>query len=140
MKKIKINSSTALFSTLFMTKNRSIFFKEKQFTLTTIINEEGIYVQLFPFLKYKFFPWSMISNAYIRKYKPIKEYGGWGIRTRMFKLKLFNIKAFRILNNDIAYSMSGKIGLQLELTNGKRVLIGTRKSIEMEEVLRKLRK
>jgi hypothetical protein len=97
--------------------------------LDTVINEEGIFIKIFPFfLRYKFFPWNNISKAYIRKYNPVLEYGGWGIR----------FKFSSTLNANVAYSMSGNIGLQLELINGKRILIGTCKPVEMEEIVRNL--
>ena len=97
----------------------------------TVINNEGVYIKLFPFsLKYKCIPWDTVSKSYVRKYKPLWEYGGWGIRQR------WQIRGRR----SIAYSVSGNKGLQLELTNGRRILIGTHKPLELEEVLRKLNK
>ena len=97
----------------------------------TVVNNEGVYIKLFPFfLKYKCIPWDTVSKSYVRKYKPLWEYGGWGIRQR------WQIRGRR----SIAYSVSGNRGLQLELTNGRRILIGTRKPLELEEVLRKLNK
>lgn len=86
------------------------------------------------------FKCSLFSNAYIRKYNPIAEYGGWGVRDGWFKFKIFMTKAIRVDDTNIAYNMSGNIGLQLKLINDKRVLIGTRKSTKMEDVLRKLGK
>ena len=120
-----------------------VIFYEKQFILTTYINEEGILIRLFPFfVKWISFPWDIISKAYIRTYRPIKEYGGWGIRhpSGMFRFNIIRIKGLRNNPNNVAYNMSGNIGLQLELINGKRVLIGTRRPVELEEVLRKLNK
>ena len=108
--------------------------------LDTVINKEGIYVKLFPFfLKYRFFSWDMISEFYVRKYNPILEYGGWGVRKRfsVWKIK-FGLRGIRRRGMKVAYVVSGTVGLQLELTNGKRVLIGTRNPVEMEEVLQKL--
>ena len=113
--------------------------------IDTIINEEGIYIRIFPFFfRSKFFSWDIISKAYIRKYNPILEYGGWGMRKKfrvhfhLFRRKGIHIRGIR--NSNVAYTMSGNIGLQLELTDGKLVLIGTRMPDEMEGVLRKLGK
>jgi len=101
--------------------------------LDTVVNKEGVYIKIFPFSwKYKFFTWDIISKSHVRKYNPILEYGGWGIKYGR------GIRRYRI--NNVAYSVSGNRGLQLELTNGKRVLIGTRKPVELEEVLKKLNK
>ena len=124
-----------------------IVFYEKQFTLTTYINEDGVYIRLFPFfMKNRFFSWDFISKAYIREYNPILEYGGRGIRHRRFRFNIFRIKGSgfeyirNIRNSDVAYRFFGNRGLQLELTDGNRVLIGTRRPDELEDVLRKLGK
>ena len=92
--------------------------------LETEIKTEGIYVRFFPLhLKFKFFAWSDIKKSNVRKYNPLGEYFGWGIKgTR----------------KNLAYNVSGNIGLQLEFTDGKRLLIGTRKEEEMKDVLREL--
>lgn len=95
--------------------------------LQTFINAEGIYVRYFPFqFRYKFIDWSVIDKVYIRKYKPLVEFGGWGIRKRGLR--------------KTAYIMKGKIGLQLELSNGKKLLIGTQHPESLESTLSKLGK
>ncbi len=49
------------------------------FKLTTVIDEKGISYHFFPFhLKPKLLHWNEIENIGTRKYKPLKEYGGWG--------------------------------------------------------------
>jgi hypothetical protein len=121
-----------------------VTFFERQFVLTTYINEDGIYIRVFPFfLKPQYFSWDIITKAYVRKYRPIKEYGGWGVNQGGFRFNIFRIQTLRfhsLWSNNVAYNMSGNMGLQLELNNGKRVLIGTRKPVEVESVLRKLKK
>lgn len=49
----------------------------------------------------------------IRKYNAIRDYGGWGVK--------------RKLRWGRAYNVSGNIGLQIYLNNGKKVLFGTQK-------------
>ena len=57
---------------------------------------------------------SQIESYRLRKYQPIKEYGGWGIRKSNKKYgDAFNVK--------------GSIGLQLVLKNKKRLLFGTQR-------------
>ncbi len=58
---------------------------------------------------------SDIEKDKIRKYKPIKEYGGWGVK-----------KGKKSMGK--AYNVRGNIGMQLYLKNGKKVLIGTQRS------------
>lgn len=64
-----------------------------------------------------------IKSVAVRKYKPILEYGGWG---------------YRIGSKDRAYTLWGKYGLQLEMANGKKLLIGTQKAPELEGIVRQL--
>jgi len=40
----------------------------------------------------------------------------------------------------VAYNISGNMGLQLELKNGKKILLGTRKPTELEDVLKKVQR
>ncbi len=90
--------------------------------LVVDINEKGISYQFWPLqLKHKQIEWNDIEKAYIRKYEPLWEYGGWGIRGSFKNGKAYNIK--------------GDIGLQLELKNGMRVLIGTGEQQKLESYL-----
>lgn len=99
----------------------AIFFFIK---METIITHEGIHVRVFPLhLKYQFIAWGDIEKAYIRQYSPIGEFGGWGIRYGFGK-------------KGKAYNVSGNMGLQLELKNNKRLLIGTQKSEEIAELIK----
>ena len=91
------------------------------FKLKTTITKEHIQVQFFPFhLKPRTYLWTDIKQASVRKYRPIMEYGGWGIR---------GFKSNR------AYNVSGKIGLQLEFKNGDKLLVGTQNGQEVNDVL-----
>ncbi len=89
--------------------------------LETKIQEDGIYVRFFPFiLKFRFYPWDSISIAMVRKYSPLMEYGGWGVRWG---------------GNGTAYNIKGNKGLQVKFKNGNALLIGTQKPEEMQRVL-----
>lgn len=92
--------------------------------LDTEIRNDGVYVRFFPFaLRLKRYGWEEIEKAYVRPYKPLLEYGGWGIRYGR-KGKALNV--------------SGNMGLQLELKNGKKLLIGTRKPEALQAVIEEL--
>jgi hypothetical protein len=96
------------------------------FRLETRISEEKIYVRLYPLqLKYKEYKWSEISKCSIRQYSPIGEYGGWGLRG---------------FGKNKAINISGNLGLQIDFINNKKLLIGTNKTKELTEVLRKIGK
>ena len=94
------------------------------FRLDTRIDEEGVYVRFFPFhLSYRHYSWESISNAAVRQYNPISEYGGWGLRLGMFGK---------------AYNVSGNYGLQLIFPDRQKLLIGTGKPEKLKKALEKL--
>ena len=95
------------------------------FKLSTRIDEKGIHYQFFPFhFSMKTLLWSEITKAEVRTYDPIGEYGGWGLRYS------FNKKKGNAMN------VSGDIGIQLTLKNGKKLLIGTQKKEAVSSVLK----
>lgn len=96
------------------------------FKLITRIDEKGIYYKFFPFqFKLKLIEWQEIEEAYVRNYDAITEYGGWGLKGGA----LWNKSKGRAIN------VSGDIGIQLQLKNGKKLLIGTQKKEEAIRVL-----
>ena len=95
-----------------------LFWKMK---LITTIKEDGINIIFVPFTNF-IIPFSKIKYYKIREYKPIIEYGGWGIR--------FN-------KSGKAYTVCGTTGLQISLLNGKEILIGTQRPDPILESLNK---
>ena len=94
--------------------------------LKTRIDENGIEFRFIPFhFTARSINWNEIERVYTRKYDAITEYGGWGMKGGMFWRK----------SKGVAYNVKGDIGLQLELKNGKKILIGTQKEDEMKRVL-----
>jgi hypothetical protein len=97
---------------LFMIILLWLFFSMK---LEVWIDQDGIHYRFFPLIyKNKIFSREEIQRYEIRKYSPLLDYGGWGIKKR-FKWGR-------------AYNVSGNIGLQLYLKTGKKVLFGTLRS------------
>ena len=96
------------------------------FKLETHIKEDGIYVRFFPIhLSFRFYAWESISKLEVREYKPISEFGGWGLRG---------------FGKNRALNISGNIGLQIEFKDGKKLLIGTTKSDELSDVIHRMNK
>ena len=94
--------------------------------LDTVIDYEGITYRFVPFHRNpRHITWSSVSAAVVRQYRPIVEYGGWGLRWGF---------------SGLAYNVSGNMGLQLILNNGRRVLIGTQKPLELEDTIQILQK
>lgn len=91
--------------------------------LETRISSEGIHVRFYPFhASVRDFLWEDIERAYVRTYKPISEYGGWGLR-------------IGLSGKGKAYNIAGNKGLQIDFRDGKKLLIGTQKEAEVIQVL-----
>jgi len=100
--------------------------------LITEVNSQGISYSFPPFIvKPKLIKKESIKFHEIRKYKPIKEYGGWGVGKT-------NKHGYKRGKSGIAYNVKGNIGLQLVLTNGKRILIGTQRVEALKRALKKM--
>lgn len=96
------------------------------FKLTTRIDEKGIHYKFLPFhFSTKTISWSEINKAYVRKYDALGEYGGWGLKGGSLWDK----------SKGKAINVSGDVGIQLELTNQKKLLIGTQKENNAKKVL-----
>ena len=64
---------------------------------------------------------SDIQDVEARTYKPLHEYGGWGVRRR---------------SNRRAYNVSGNRGVELTLHDGRIVMIGSQKAEELALAIR----
>jgi Family of unknown function (DUF6141) len=78
--------------------------------MTTEVSDEGIVVRFPPFFR-RLISLEKIRSFEVRKYSALKEYGGWGVR---YSLK-----------HGTAYNVSGPLGVQLTLQDGKKILIGS---------------
>jgi len=95
------------------------------FRLNSQIREDGIYFRFFPIHhSFRHYTWDQMEKSFVRKYNAIGEYGGWGLR-------------FGIFGKGRAYNVSGNQGIQIVMTTGKRVLIGTKKPDEAKNALRR---
>ena len=90
------------------------------------VSQQGLHYQFFPVhFKERLIPFEDISHYKARTYSPLKEFGGWGIRFG-FESKAYNVK--------------GDKGLQLELTNGRKVLFGSQDHKGLEKAMKKAQK
>lgn len=91
------------------------------------IRKDGLYYKMSLLMgKFKKIRPNDIGKYYIRTYNPLREYGGWGIRTGWGR------------KSGKAYNMSGRIGLQLELKNNKKILLGTHKPEDLIKAMDKM--
>ena len=96
--------------------------------LETEVRTDALYVRFYPMhIRYKKFTTDNLQQHYARRYRPILEYGGWGIRCSF-------------TGKGKAYNVSGNKGVQLVLTNGKKLLIGSQKPDDLAAAIDKMLK
>lgn len=96
------------------------------FRLRTEVRPDGVYLKFAPVQRsYKIFPAEEIKRAEVEKYKPVREYGGWG---------------WRFGKKGKAYTISGKTGVTLYFKDGSRVLIGSRRAESFAQAVREILK
>lgn len=94
--------------------------------LETQIKDNSVYYKYFPFVwNWKLIYKDRITSFQIRTFRPVIEFGGYGYRKRPFKKMT-------------ALIMSGNNGLQLDLNDGRKLVIGTQKPNELGEAMQKL--
>lgn len=88
------------------------------------IDAAGIHYKFWPFFGWRHRIWAELQSVEVRQYKPLLEYGGWGLRLGM---------------KGWAYNMAGNKGIQLVLQNGDRLLLGTQKPEEAKAAIARLK-
>jgi hypothetical protein len=79
--------------------------------LETEIRADGIYLKMWPIHQaFHQIAWSDIERYESRTYRPLRDFGGWGIRWAPGKM---------------AYNVRGNQGVWLERTDGRSVLVGS---------------
>ena len=85
--------------------------------LVTEVRDDGIYIRFTPFHRTSHrIAFTEVKQYEVRTYRPIREYGGHGIRYS---------------SKGKAYNVSGDRGVQIELLNGERLLIGSQRADEL---------
>ena len=92
------------------------------FRLETTVFDDRLEIRMAP-LSHRVFRPEEIAGAAARTYRPLREYGGWGIRG---------------FGSNRAYNVKGDQGVQLILTNGNRILIGTQRPQELEKAIQSI--
>jgi hypothetical protein len=90
--------------------------------LTTEVRSDGLYLRFFPFhLGFRRIPAETLNRCEVQTYRPIRDYGGWGIRYG---------------RGGKAYNVSGDRGVILGLSDGSRLLIGSQKPEELVNAIK----
>lgn len=84
--------------------------------LVVEVRADHVYIRYYPIMRRRI-PLAQIDHVEARRYNPIGEYGGWGIKGWWL--------------GRISYTVSGTRGVELTLRNGRRVMIGSRRADEL---------
>ena len=84
--------------------------------LQTEVRTDGIHLKMWPFHQsFRQISWSEIKGYESKQYRPLRQFGGWGIRW---------------VPGKIAYNVSGDKGIWIERKNGRVVLVGSQQPLE----------
>lgn len=88
------------------------------YRMTTLVTANFIVIKM-TLLGKRLIRLSDIKRCYVRKYRPVLEYGGWGWSPTLGR----------------AYIVTGNTGVQLELKNGKKILIGSQQAEKLTSAI-----
>jgi len=89
--------------------------------LTVRVERDGLSVRFWPFVRRRI-PWSELRGFRAVQYRPVREYGGWGIRG---------------MGKNKAYNVSGDRGVRLLLDGDKKLLLGSQRAEALESAIAK---
>ncbi|SFG86703.1 hypothetical protein SAMN04488063_3152 [Halopelagius inordinatus] len=90
--------------------------------LVTEVRDDGLYVRFAPLHRsFRRVPWTAVGSVEATTYRPLREYGGWGIRWRP---------------DAIAYNVSGSRGVLLTRPGDRDLLVGSQRPDELATAIR----
>jgi hypothetical protein len=118
------NQDVLLSTTIFSVILLGILWLFHATRLITEVRSNGLFVRYVPFhLRYHNIDLENVESIEARTYKPIGEYGGWGIRYS---------------TRGKAYNVSGNRGVEITYRNGKHLLIGSQQADEFANAVAQL--
>ena len=84
--------------------------------MITEARPDGLYICFEWLWPARTIPWDQIRSAEVRTYRPVRDFGGWGVRWGA---------------RGIVYHARGNRGARLVLTTGERVLVGSQRADEL---------
>lgn len=88
--------------------------------LITRVGPSEVTLRFRGLFKTRTIPIAAIEQAYARQYRPLMEYGGWGIRLGL---------------SGWAYNVRGREGVQLKLKGAKPLLIGSQRAQALADAI-----
>jgi hypothetical protein len=99
-----------------------LYFKSR---LVTEVRPDGLFVRFYPFhRRFQHIRPADIEKCEVLTYRPIRDYGGWGIRRGV---------------KGVAYNVAGNRGAHLVLKSGKKVLVGSQKAQMLVDAIASIR-
>lgn len=93
--------------------------------LETSVTRDGIHIRFVPFhIKGVWIKFDEIETYQATQYRPLMEYGGWGIRYGLAGK---------------AYNVFGNKGVRFKMKNGKRLLVGSQRAEEFSGAIDAMR-
>ena len=89
--------------------------------LVTEVSPSGLRLRFPPVVRREI-PFAQIRRVEARTYRPLREFGGWGLRWGG--------------RGRMAYNVSGNRGVEVELIDGRTVMVGSQCPDELAEALR----
>ena len=90
--------------------------------LETEVRDDGLYLKFAPFHRsFRHVPWSEMDSFEAVTYRPIRDYGGWGIRWGPGKL---------------AYNVSGSQGVRIDRSDDRELLVGSQRHYDLARAIR----
>ena len=92
--------------------------------LVTQIRTDGLYVRFPPWQsRFSVYDWIDIVEIQVRKYQPMREFMGWGIRYGIRKM---------------GYIVAASACIEIVLKNGYTIIVTTQRGEEVNEVLKRI--
>ena len=84
--------------------------------LVTEVRDDGLFICFVWLWPERTIPWDQIRSVETRTYRPIRDFGGWGVRWAA---------------RGIVYHARGARGVRMVLASGERVLVGSQRPDEL---------
>jgi len=88
--------------------------------LVTEVRGDGLFICFVWLWPERTIPWDQIRSVETRTYRPLRDFGGWGVRWDA---------------RGIVYHARGNRGARLVLASGERILIGSQRADELARAI-----
>jgi hypothetical protein len=88
--------------------------------LVTEVRDAGLFISFVWLWPERTIPWDQMRSVEVRTYRPILDFGGWGVRSAA---------------RGIVYHARGNRGVRLVLASGERVLIGSQRAGDLAQAI-----